>query len=122
MRSIKKQYRWTVIIERPEGILFNATSRGSLMLPGGRTKHGEGRLQAAIRELREETGLRAYAAIELFEFEAPPYYEKGFQDFHKVFYVLAVGVPQPMSEAKTVAFVGKGETSVNGRSISVSAK
>ncbi|HVO38476.1 MAG TPA: NUDIX domain-containing protein [Spirochaetia bacterium] len=115
---MRKQYRGTVILETRRGILVNATRNGKFILPGGRTSFQEGRLQAAVRELREETGLRAFAAIELFCHEAPPHATRGFQDFHKVFYVRAPGEPVPMSEVKLVAFVGVGQTEVDGRPVS----
>ena len=115
---MKKQYRGTIILETPQGILVNATRNGRFMLPGGRTNFMEGRLQAAVRELREETGLRVWAAVELFSFEAPPHATKGFQDFHKVFYVRARGNPVPMSEVKGVAFIRVGQAEVEERQVS----
>jgi len=115
---VKKQYRGTVILETPRGILVNATRTGKFILPGGGTKPGEGRLQAAVRELREETGLRACAAVELFSYEAPPHAMREFQDFHKVFYIRAPGAPVPMSEVKLVAFVAVGQAEVDGRAVS----
>lgn len=120
--TLKKQYRGTVILESTDGILVTATSRGSYMLPGGRAnrKHGESRLEAAVRELREETGLHAVLALELFEYKAPPFVTKNFQDYHKVFYV-KVKVkekPKPGDEVKYVDYFKPGMDKINGRDIS----
>lgn len=67
-------------------------------LPGGKPKKGEASIEAAIRELWEETGLRAYDVKYLFKFHAS-----------KVFKIKARGMPEPRSEIHHFAFFRPGK-------------
>ncbi len=118
--SIKIQYRGTPIIDTPGGVLLTAMENTKFILPGGAAKrtNGESRLEAAIRELREETHLNAYAVVELFEYIAPPYKEKNYQDYHKVFYVKARGTAKPGHEVKHIGYYKQGMDIVDGRQVS----
>lgn len=90
-----KPRRATCIVECENGILLAETESGMLLLPGGQAHRGESRLEAAIRELKEETNLQAHAAIYLFDHES-------HSNRHKVFYLITTGNPIPMQGASTL--------------------
>src|SRR3989344_4544949 len=62
--------RGTAIVDTPKGILVCSGRRKIFLLPGGGTerKSKESRRKAAMRELREETGLKAYSSKYLFTY------------------------------------------------------
>lgn len=87
------QQRATVIVEWGEdhGVIIHADHQGYWLLPGGkleRTRSGneEEALVAAVRELREETGLVAHGALFLFR-------HTGIHNEHHVFLVQSDGIP-----------------------------
>jgi 8-oxo-dGTP pyrophosphatase MutT (NUDIX family) len=93
-----KKRRGTIILENENGILLARTgSDERLMLPGGHAEHNEPRIVAAIRELHEETKLRAFDVKFLFDFESDNY-------FHKVFLIKAHGVPIPSREISSLEY------------------
>ena len=75
-----------------------SSSGGHYRLPGGKPKRGEASIQAAIRELREETGLRAYDVKYLFNFHKS-----------KIFKIRANGEPTPSNEIHYFAFYKPGK-------------
>lgn len=89
--SHNKRSRASVIVETRDGILLARMRRGRFMLPGGGVDPGEQPISAAIRELKEETGLDSRSAVFLFEHESPHYR-------HHVFHVEAQGIAEPRSE------------------------
>ncbi len=93
-----KPRRATCIVECENGILLAETDSGMLLLPGGQANRGESRLEAAIRELKEETNLHAHAAIYLFDHES-------HSNRHKVFYLITTGNPIPMDDAKALYYL-----------------
>jgi 8-oxo-dGTP diphosphatase len=111
-----KKRRGTIILENENGILLARTgSDERLMLPGGHAEHNEPRIIAAIRELHEETKLRAFDVKLLFDFESKNY-------FHKVFLIRAHGEPIPSREISSVDYYHPEKTNIYNSSIEIIQK
>lgn len=111
MSEIKKRRRGTAIVETRKGILVTAGKSKVFLLPGGGANRGESRVKAAMRELREETGLRPYYATYLFSHKGRMSKSHGhgyFQDHHTVCLVKAHGTPRPQREIQHVDFYKPG--------------
>ncbi len=107
MSGVKKRRRGTVIVETEEGIFVTAGRSKVFLLPGGGANRGESRIEAAMRELREETGLKPYYVKYLFRHVGKVHKSHGhgyFQDHHTVCLIKAHGTPSPRHEIKYVAF------------------
>ncbi len=106
--------RGTAIVDTPKGILVASGRRKVFLLPGGGTerKSKESRRQAAMRELREETGLKAYSSKYLFTYNEGKYYPDGRKrkivNLHKVFLIKARGHARPRQEVKHLAYYKDG--------------
>jgi 8-oxo-dGTP pyrophosphatase MutT (NUDIX family) len=61
--------RGSVIVHTPNGILVVSEGGRTFLLPGGVARRHESRRSAAIRELKEETGLEAVDCSYLFEYK-----------------------------------------------------
>jgi|SRR5271163_1455764 len=99
--------RGTAIVESASGILVVSKDGRVFTLPGGGAHPKESDKEAAIRELKEETGLDATGAVYLFEFLGQTHTgPRGgiFRNIHKVFLTEARGVPKPSREIKKVAY------------------
>ena len=112
MAKVKKRRRGTAIVETEKGILVTAGRGGVFLLPGGGANRGETRIEAAMRELREETGLKPYYAKYLFRHTGKVHKSHGhgyFQDHHTVCLIKAHGAPpNPRHEIKHIAFYKPG--------------
>jgi 8-oxo-dGTP diphosphatase len=94
---ITRRRRGTAIVETSEGILVVSRNNRTFFLPGGGAESGESRRDAAIRELKEETGLQAVTCRFLFEY--PTYVND-----HKVFLIKTTGVAEPEHEIKYIEY------------------
>jgi 8-oxo-dGTP diphosphatase len=102
-----KRRRGAAIVETEEGILVVSGRSKLFILPGGGARKGESREKAAIRELKEETGLVAYYSEFLFEHMGSKHkaYQDGyFRNYSKVFLIKATGKAKPMHETRYVAY------------------
>lgn len=99
--------RGTAIVETDQGILVTAGRSGKFLLPGGGAEKGESRTQAAVRELREETGLKAYSVQFLFRYQGSINIKKNgtrWRDHHTVCLIKAHGRARPRHEIKYVDY------------------
>lgn len=108
---IRTRQRGTALIETEQGILLVSEDGNRFSLPGGAAEKGELDIQAAIRELREETGLCAYSATYLFS-HLGGIRQRGMgynRNHHQVFLVEAKGTPTPQQEIKAIHFYRAGD-------------
>lgn len=99
--------RGTAIIDTPRGILVVAGRKGIFMLPGGGAKKGESREKAVIREVREETGLKAVRSKYLFSYNDSP--DRKIRNLHKVFLLEVTGKAKPdRHEVKQIRYWHSG--------------
>lgn len=99
--------RGTAIVETTKGILVIAGKKGLYLLPGGGARRHESRTKAAIRELKEETGLTAKSTKYLFTHHDAP--DRRIRNLHKVFLIEAEGNPRSISsESKYIGYWTEG--------------
>jgi 8-oxo-dGTP diphosphatase len=104
---VRRRRRGTAIVDTPKGILVVSKDGRNFLLPGGGARRDESWRDAAVRELKEETGLEAVDIAYLFEFGGVTHTgARGglFRNAHKVFLVTAKGDPEPRQEIKRIAF------------------
>lgn len=110
--KIRKRRRGTAIVETSQGIILVAVKKAEyFLLPGGGAEPYESRKQAAIRELSEETGLKADSVTYLFTHIGATYQykDKLVKNCHKVFLIKATGNPEPRNEIKQIKYYNPGD-------------
>ena len=109
----KIRRRGTAIVDTPRGILVASDGKKAFLLPGGNVERKESRRKAAMRELKEETKLRAYDSKYLFTYNESKYYSDGRRrkivNLHKVFLIKAKGHARPSHEIKYLAYCKNGK-------------
>ena len=100
--------RATIIVEIDKRILLVENRGGLLLLPGGGINAAESRLQAAVRELAEESGLIAESMLFLFSHESAT-------NCHHVFWAMAPGVPFAGDDATALHFFDQDHPALSGR-------
>lgn len=103
-KRVKTRRRGTALVETEQGILLVSEDGLRFSLPGGAAEKDELWIQAAIRELHEETGLVACSARYLFSHMGDIRKRNGgySRNHHKVFLIEAEGTPQPCQEIKVI--------------------
>lgn len=111
-KMVRKRRRGTAIVDTPAGVLIAAGKSGRFSLPGGAAERGESRKAATVRELEEETTLKALSMQFLFSYTAQIRWRKTgwVRDEHKVFLVQAEGTPQPTQEIRELRFYQPGDS------------
>jgi len=94
---VGKRRRGTAIVHTSAGILVVSRDNRTFYLPGGGAERGESRREAAIRELKEETGLSTVDCSFLFEYVS-------FTNSHKVFLIESTGLPKPCHEIRYIDY------------------
>jgi 8-oxo-dGTP diphosphatase len=108
---ISSRRRGTAIVDTKQGILVTAGRNKVFLLPGGGANQNESRTQAAIRELREETGLKTVHVKFLFRYIGGISKSHGhgyFRDYHTVCLIEAVGTARPGHEIKYIDYYRPG--------------
>jgi 8-oxo-dGTP pyrophosphatase MutT (NUDIX family) len=102
--GVYERRRGTAIVDTPFGIIVvkGNNSQSKFILPGGQPEGRESRLEASVRELREETGLIARSVLFMFE------YKKS-----KIFLINAIGLPKPLQEIATIGYYISPITTIN---------
>jgi 8-oxo-dGTP diphosphatase len=85
-QMVYRRRRGTAIVDTPNGILVVSLDGSNFTLPGGGALRDESRREAAIRELMEETGMKA---VDLTPFSSSWGMHRGptggtFRNAHKV--------------------------------------
>lgn len=115
-----KRRRGTAIVETNQGIILVSGRGEEFLLPGGGAEIFESRRQAAIRELEEETGLKADSVVYLFNHVGSTYQyqDKLTTNYHKIFLIKAEGNPEPRNEIRYIKYYNPGEETKLSKSTS----
>ncbi|HEY9642710.1 MAG TPA: NUDIX domain-containing protein [Coleofasciculaceae cyanobacterium] len=109
--KIRKRLKGTAIVDTEAGILLVSTNSDRFSLPGGGAEKQETGEAAAIRELKEETGLKAISAVYLFS-HIGGIRKRGFglvRNHHRVFLIQTKGQPRPEQEIQAIRYYRPGD-------------
>lgn len=99
--------RGTAIIDTDRGILLISTSNRLYILPGGGAKKDENRMDAAIREVKAETGLVPKNCKYLFSFDEPE--DRKLRNLHEVFLIEVDSIKaKPPNQRKHIEYWHEG--------------
>jgi 8-oxo-dGTP diphosphatase len=109
--QIRRRLRGTAIVDTPEGILLVSKNGNRFSLPGGGANKQETGEAATVRELEEETGLKATATFYLFHHTGRIRKRSSrlTRNYHEVFLVETVGKARPKQEIKVIQFYRAGD-------------
>ncbi|NBA93455.1 NUDIX hydrolase [Pseudomonas sp. R5(2019)] len=101
--------RATIICRRDRRILFVRKPKAKWTLPGGKVEAGETPLEAAVRELYEETGLAIQGLSYVAQFEAS-------KVLHHVFEALLAQSeePSPQNEISSCKWLSREDVASSG--------
>ena len=109
--KVRKRLRGTALIDLPQGILLVSGNGDRFSLPGGGAEKQESGEQAAVRELKEETGLKAISVRYLFKHKGGLRKRSSglVRNHHAVFLIEVKGVPSPQEEIQAIHFYRSGD-------------
>lgn len=102
-----KRRKGTAIVDTSKGIVVVAGRSKRFILPGGGANKSESRRKAAIRELHEETGLKAKSTTYLFSYVGSKWRTHNatyVRNHATVFLIKAYGTARPRHEIKYIGF------------------
>ena len=105
--QLRIRRKGVALVDTPKGILVVSGRNKIFSLPGGGAEKWESREKAAIRELYEETGLKALNSHFFSSYRGKIWHDhrgNETQNHTKVFIIEVNGVPKPRHEIKHVAY------------------
>ncbi len=104
---VRRRRRGLAIVETLQGILVVSGRSKVFYLPGGCAEKWESREKATVRELYEETGLKAKSSEFLFSYVGKVWHDhrgRETQNHTKVFKVEVEGTPRARSEIRYIDY------------------